>query len=795
MKLYIDFKEMTRILASSAGEDRYQLFEHETYGLLRALGSESVPEHLLFSRDIRLTSDLLASFPEKKVVLKVVSPDVVHKSDVGGVKVVPRLAGKVRSESRRMVDKVSDRFAAFLENNPDQVLEPYQGLSGKALRDAVNRRIRGVLITQHLPPESDALGNELLVSLRWTREFGMVITAGLGGTDTELFAERFRTGQAVISASTAHVSEEEFFELFQKTIAYEKLSGQTRGLDRLISDEQIMECFGAFIAVGNYFSPLNDTAPYIIEELEVNPFAMVDYEMVPLDGLCQFAPPFKVLENRGIDRIANLLHPQSVAIIGVSATKMNFGRNILQNVILAGFPREKITLISPVAHEIDGIPCVKDLKGLGTVDLLVIAVGAQQVPALVDDIIDNQRARSVILIPGGLGEKEGTQERAQKMAEKIHHAHSLEEGGPVFIGGNCLGMISHKGKIDTFFTPEACSPKRRHAEPGPVALISQSGAFALVRMTGLVSGDPAYNITVGNQMDLTIGDFINWFAEAKNIGIICVYVEGFKDLDGLHACRGIRRAVGNGKQVIAYKAGRTPEGKKATSGHTASVAGDYMVCTSCLSQAGALVTDTLEEFDGLMNLASALHDKEINGNRVAGLSPAGFETVGIADSLLSRDSCMELAEFDPGTEKKLAGLFDKARLTDIMDIKNPLDLTPGAPDSVYLGTIEAMIQDKSIDAIVISLGSLAPATGDTPSSDAPEGYTTVPGSITTLLPGLVASAPKPIVVFNDAGKAHEPINERLRQKGVPVFSSCGRAMTLLARYTAYRLRLRSLKQT
>ena len=136
-------------------------------------------------------------------------------------------------------------------------------------------------------------GNELLVSLRWTREFGMVITAGLGGTDTEFYAERFRLGQAVVSTSTADVSGEEFFELFKKTIAYEKLSGQTRGAKRLVSDEQLIECFGAFIEVGNYFSPLNENAPYVIEEFEVNPFALVDYEMVPLDGLCRFSLPYR----------------------------------------------------------------------------------------------------------------------------------------------------------------------------------------------------------------------------------------------------------------------------------------------------------------------------------------------------------------------------------------------------------------------------------------------------------------------------------------------------------------------
>ena len=320
MQLFIDFDKMTPVFAAAASEGRFQLFEYETYEVLSALGSESVPKHHLLARNHRLTAELLAQFIEEKVVLKIVSPDIVHKSDVGGVKVVPRILGKVRSESRRMVDTVCGKFASFLEKNGDQdpSLQEYSALSGDELCNAIKKRIKGVLITQFLPPESDSLGNELLVSLRWTREFGMVITAGLGGTDTEFYAERFRQGQAVVSASTADVSGDAFFEIFKKTIAYEKLSGQTRGGTRLISDEQLMECFSAFIAVGNYFSPLNDRAPYIIEELEVNPFALVDYEMVPLDGLCKFSEPFSPRASRSIERISNLLHPETVSIIGVS---------------------------------------------------------------------------------------------------------------------------------------------------------------------------------------------------------------------------------------------------------------------------------------------------------------------------------------------------------------------------------------------------------------------------------------------------------------------------------------------
>ena len=789
MQLFMDFEKITAIFTHAAKDNRFQLFEHETYQLLSALGSEAVPRYHFLGRNHRLIPELLDQFPGEKVVLKIVSPDIVHKSDTGGVKVVPKAIGKVRSEGRRMVDVVSDRFSQILECSPDRRLPGIDGLSGKALLDAVNKNIQGVLITQFLPPESEALGHELLISLRWTREFGMVITAGLGGTDTELYAQRFRQGQAVVSTSTADISGEAFFDIFKKTIAYQKISGQTRGRTRLISDEQLMECFGAFIAVGNYFSPLNHAAPYVIEELEVNPYALVDYEMVPLDGLCRFSPAFFPKGSRRVAQIGYMLHPEDVTIVGVSATKLNFGRVILQNMLRAGFACGNIRVISSTAREIDGVACVPDITQVNSTDLLIVTVRAEALPDLIDEVIDHDRAKSIVLISGGLGETRDSRERARHVIEKIAAAHCRKSQSPVFLGGNCMGVISRPGRVDSFFTSEVCSPQRRDKKASPAALISQSGAFAVVRMAAFVAGDPAYNITVGNQMDLTIGDFITWMADADDVELICVYAEGFQDLDGLHACRGIAKAVKNGKEVLVYKAGRTPEGIKATSGHTASVAGDYMVCTACLSQAGALVADTIEAFDGLVSLASALHKKQISGNRVAALSSAGFECVGVADALESNGSGLRPAQFSDDTRKTIATLFEQSELKKIMDVKNPLDLTPAAPDIVYTESIKAMMKDPGIDAVIVSLGSLAPATSDTPDASDPKGFVSTETSLSSVLPQFMTTFEKPLVVFNDAGTAHDPINNHLRENGVPVFHSARQAVTLLARYTAYRKRI------
>ena len=194
----------------------------------------------------------------------------------------------------------------------------YRGLTKEALISAIRRDLKGVLMVQFMPPDSSSFGNELIVGLRNTREFGMIISAGLGGTDTELYAERFRKGQAIVAASCELTDGEAFFSLFRKTISYKKLAGLTRGQRRVVTDEQLVECLSSFIEMGRRYSPVNPHAKFVISEMEINPYAFTDYLMVPLDGMCKFGRP-KALENRRpIAKIENLMHPRKIGIIGVS---------------------------------------------------------------------------------------------------------------------------------------------------------------------------------------------------------------------------------------------------------------------------------------------------------------------------------------------------------------------------------------------------------------------------------------------------------------------------------------------
>ena len=651
-------------------------------------------------------------------------------------------------------------------------------------------------MVQFMPPDSEAFGNELIVGLRNTREFGVVISAGLGGTDTELYAKRFRKGQAIVAASCELIDGDRFFELFRKTVSYRKLAGLTRGRRRIVSDEQLIECFSSFIELGRAYSLADSDAEFVIEELEINPYAFTDFLMVPLDGMCTFSLPERKGCRRPVRKIDNLLHPRTIGLIGVSAKRKNFGRTILENILAQGFPGKDLVIIKPGMEELAGVRCIADLSLLPEkLDLFVVAIDAEQVSDLIDRVMSLDCAHSVMLIPGGMGENEESRERAGQLVLKINQAHAKDDGGPVFLGANCMGVISYPGKYDTWFIPEDKLPRNRQLQPRRAAFISQSGAFMLHRSSQCPELAPAYMVSMGNQSDLTLGDMVKYFKDCDMVDVIAVYAEGFNDLDGLEFAEAVREAVVRGKEVLFYKAGRTPEGQSATSGHTASLAGDYMVCESCIRQAGAVVARTFTEFQDLFLLAELFCRNPIRGNRLAALSGAGFEAVGMADSIQSDDFQMKLAEFSQATRDDIEAVLRFKRLDALVTISNPLDINPSADDEAHAEIVRILSRDGAVDAVVVGLDPLSPCMHTLKETAGPEYALDAEDGIVALLSRVVEDCTVPVVAVVDGGRIYDPFRDILLEKGIPVFPVCDRAVASLSLYIESRLYADSIRHS
>ncbi len=796
MQTHINFQGITNLLEHATRDGRNLLFEHEVYQFIQLIGGETPPQFYRLPKDDRLDVQKLQTIPGEQVVIKIVSEYILHKSDVGGVRITSKNDKNVLSTIRRMSFEIPEKFAEIILRHPDQAPAPYQGLVGDNLHAAIAGDIHGYLLCQYMPPDSEEFGNELLVSLRNSREFGIILSAGLGGRDTELYAARFRKGQAVISASTEQVDGQTFFTLFKKTISYKKLAGLTRGQKRIVTDSQLLECFEALIQVGRHFSPSKNNSPYIIEELEINPFAFSNYLMMPLDGLCSFSTNKHLLPTRPIGKINKLLHPDTIGIVGISTKKINIGRIILNNILANGFPRNNIILIHPEVNKIDNITTIPNLTALKEkVDLLILAINGAQIPGIIDEILQYNLAESIILISGGLGEQHEQQHIVAEIQIKIIAARKKTSQAPIFMGANSLGILSHPGRYDAMFIPDSKLPKTRGIYKRTIALVSQSGAYMITRMSTLAFLDPAYAISIGNQIDLTAGDFLHYLNNINELQTIAFYMEGFTDLDGLSFSKAIRTAVQKGKEVIFYKAGRTPEGKNALSGHTASIAGDYMVCESCVSQAGAMVADTFSDFEGLLRLSCTLYGKSISSNRIAAVSNAGYEAVGIADNILGEDYRLEMARFSISSFEKLCSILSEAKLDSLTSVHNPMDITPMASEDVYLDVIATLLEDDNIDSVVAAIVPLTPILHTLPEELNQNNKFYSSSSIVERIVTLNTATSKPLIIVVDSGKLYDPMADSFQDHGLPVFRSADIAVSVLGKYIHNRLHNMGCQQT
>ncbi len=787
MKTHVDFSSICTLFKNAENQRRNYLFEHEVYDLIYFSGSETPPAYIPLPRNTRVSQEELDAIPGDSIVMKCVSPYILHKSDLGGVRIVSKNVKDVLSTMRRMYSEIPVTYTDQLLKSNGVRPNEFVDLTDEAIQTAVSASMQQVILCQYMHPDSHEFGNELLVSLRYTREFGMILSAGLGGRDTELYAQRFKKGEAVVAASTQMVNGKTFFELFKKTISYKKLAGLTRGQKRIVSDEQLLECFYALIEVGNYFSPHNSSAPFIIEEMEINPFAFSNYLMLPLDGLCSFSKPKPIATPRPIKNIHHLLHPRSITIIGVSSKINNIGRIIMDNILEMGYPKKQLTLIHPKARIIDSIVTLPDLDALEKkTDLLILAVESRAIPHLLEQTLTKGHAESVVIIPGGYGEAID-QELSLKALQTLLSKSRLSEldTTPLILGGNSLGVFSSPGGYDGLFIPESKLPRKGGTQNRRSALVSQSGAYMITRMSKLSFLTPAYAVSIGNQIDLTAGDFLHFFNNIENLETIAFYMEGFTDLDGLSFSMAVKEATLQGKDIIFYKAGRTPEGKSALAGHTSSIAGDYMVCESCIGQAGAFVAETFAEFEGLLRLSRTLHGKDISGRRLAALSNAGYESVGIADNILGEGFSLSMASFQEKTKNNLQKIINDSDLESLVSIDNPIDITPMASEKVYIDIIRNLLEDNGVDAVIVAIVPLTPILHTLPEENIADDTLTA-ANIVDEIAELNVEFNKPLVIVLDSGSLYDHMANDLEDKGLPVFRSADHAVRVLGKYIETR---------
>jgi len=347
-----------------------------------------------------------------------------------------------------------------------------------------------------------------------------------------------------------------------------------------------------------------------------------------------------------------------------------------------------------------------------------------------------------------------------------------------------MGIVLNKAKVNTFFIPEYKLEHPIGVNPNiaPTAFVSQSGAFVIAAESTMPWLKPLYSITVGNQQDITVVDYLDSLADDEEIKVMLVYMEGFKPGDGLALTKILRRAKANGKQVVIYKAGRTAFGQKAVMGHTASIAGDYLVTDMILSQNGALVAQNFEEFYDFAMLACHFADYGPIGRNTFLMSNAGFEAVGMADNFTS--SIKTDFPDDAQLKAELQQVLKESRLDGLVDVRNPFDVTPMAPDKAWAEILKRTIPHPGFDAAVVSN---VPLSGSVQTLPAGEGHKEdfTKGSFLGIAADVARKAKKPLVFCVDSGRLYDAYCDYALKLGLPTFRTADRAVKMYIRYLDY----------
>jgi acetyltransferase len=373
--------------------------------------------------------------------------------------------------------------------------------------------------------------------------------------------------------------------------------------------------------------------------------------------------------------LQQLLSPRSVALIGASARPGSMGAALLNNLKQGGFSGP-IYPVNPRYKEIDGLPCVAAIGDLAdTPDLIIIATPASTVPSLVE-AAGEKGVGAAIIVTAGLGHgPDSLKAQSEMMARRT---------GVRLLGPNCLGLIAPHARLNASFAA-------RMPAAGHLAVISQSGAIAAaIAEWGITNATGFAAIaSIGDQVDVDIGDLLDYFALDSKTRAILLYIES---ISRARKFMSAARAAARTKPVVVIKAGRHAEGAQAAATHTGAMAGSDAVYGAAFRRAGLLrVYDMDELFDAAETLS---HVRHLKGNRLAILTNGGGIGVLAIDRL--RDMGGTVAAVSPETKQRLDSV-----LPSTWSGANPVDIVGDAGPDRYVAALDALLADPANDAVLV----------------------------------------------------------------------------------------------
>lgn len=477
----------------------------------------------------------LASSMGFPVVMKIVSPDILHKTEAGGV-----------------IVGVKDA---------DEAAKAYDTILANAKNYNANANIVGVQVQQMLKG-----GQEVIIGAVTDNSFGKLVAFGLGGVLVEVLKD--------ITFRMAPATREDALSMLDGIQAAEMLKG-VRGSDP-VNREALANLI---VRVSELVSDFPE-----ISEMDLNPVFATKDGAIAADVriVVDFEPKeprYRPSEQEILTSMNRIMQPKSLAVIGASAEDGKIGNSVMKNLINGGY-KGQIYPIHPKATEILGYKAYKSVKDVpDEIDTAVFAIPAKLVAAALTECGEKKIAGAV-LIPSGFAE---TGEHAmQEELVSIGRKYNIRMMGP-----NIYGFYYTPSNLCATF----CTA---YDVKGSAALSSQSGGIgmAIIGFSRSAKMGVSAIVGLGNKSDIDEDDLLLFFEQDPNTKVIAQHCEDLKDG---RAFAEVARRVSKKKPVIVLKAGRTSAGAKAASSHTGALAGNDKIYEDVFKQSGVIRARSLRE--------------------------------------------------------------------------------------------------------------------------------------------------------------------------------------------------------
>jgi acetyl-CoA synthetase (ADP-forming) len=436
--------------------------------------------------------------------------------------------------------------------------------------------------------------------------------------------------------------------------------------------------------------------------------------------------------------VREILHPRAVAVFGASEDRDKFGGRIIHFLIQHGFAG-RIVPINPRRKEIRGHTAYAHLTDAPSgVDVAILAVPTQHLLPAIKECATAGVGACVIITTGFAEADEAGADLQQRI---------LDIATPVgmrIVGPNCMGLINPAAHL------ALCSSVVLDTEQlltGRIGLVSQSGAL-MVSLFDRAAGDGigfSACVSLGNQSDLEICDFIEYFINDPGTDAVCVYIEGLRDPHRfVSAAAACRRA---GKPMVVLKTGKTTDGVRAAKSHTASLAGSYdSFAAVCRAHGVVLVDDPVT----MIRVADVLlRFPRLTTDGIAILSGSGGGTGIMVDRVVGAG--LRLARLSSQTRTELGQLLLPPQADNPVDLGGRL---PHQPDDIAAPALRALTADADVGVLLMYLTSMP-----------------FFAARTRTLATEALAAGKPVLTLMLPGPAGERPRAVLREVGCPYFDS------------------------